>query len=243
MVLTLLSILYAKKGKTIFIRKIAGIDAINEAVGRATEMGRPVHFTCGCRATLYSDEAPQILAGLTVLSYISKLTARYGTPLIVTVSHPATLPLTEEIVKESYVAEGRGEAYEPNMVRYLSTEVPAFASGVQGILIREKVGANFLIGPLYAETLNIAETGFRVGAMQVGGTGNKTAALPMLVAVCDFTLIGEEMFAAGAYISKDQGLRSTILAGDIIKLGLLGLLAVGVLTTLASAELLRFLAM
>src|SRR5574341_2246068 len=37
----------AKKGKSLFVRRIAGLDAIEEAVGRATEMGKPVLYVPG----------------------------------------------------------------------------------------------------------------------------------------------------------------------------------------------------
>ena len=241
--LTLLFMWYAKKGKSIFIRKIGALDAIDEAVGRATEMARPVHFTTGSTATLYSDEAPQILAGLTVLSHVARLTARQRTPLITTVCDPSYLTLTEEIVREAYLKEGRPEDYRQDMVRYISQEQQAYVSGVQGIFLRENVAANFVIGPLYAEALMILETGYRVGAIQIGGTGTKTIQMPFLIAVCDYTLIGEEIYAAGAYISKDPRTLATILAGDIAKFAVELLLIVGTIITLFTPALVNLLKM
>jgi len=241
-VLTLLSIwLVRSKGMKVHVRRLAGIDAINEAIGRATELARPVHFTTGTMATLYGEEGPQILAGLSILSHIASQTAKYRTPLVVTVCHPSTLPLAEEIVRESYLKEGRADEFRPDMVRHLSTEQQAYASGVQGIFLREKVAANFMIGPLYADTLIIAETGYRVGAMQVGGTGTKTVQLPFLVAVCDYTLIGEEIFAAGAYISQNPEQLATMFAEDIAKFAVIALVLIGAIVTLFSKELLSLL--
>lgn len=232
--LTLLFMWYAKKGKSIYLRKIPGLDAIDEAVGRATEMARPVHFSTGTSGTLYSEEAPQILAGLTVLSHVARLTARHRTPLISTVCDPSSYIITQETVKESYLKEGRLDDFRPDMVRYISQEQQAYVAGVQGIFMRERVAANFMIGPLYAETLMIAETGYRVGAIQIGGTGTKTIQMPFLVAVCDYTLIGEEIYAAGAYISRAPAMLATILAGDIAKFGILILFAIGTIVTLFS---------
>lgn len=222
---------YQKRGKLIHIRRLPALDAIEEAVGRATEMGRPVHFTTGTIATLYSDEATQILAGLSVLRYVARLTARHRTGLIATVCLPDQIPLTEQIVRESYMAEGRSEDVRSDMVRHLSGEQMAYVLGVQGIFFREKVAANIMIGPLYAEALEIAETGFRVGAMQIGGTGTKTLQMPVLVAVCDFSLIGEEIYAAGAYISRDPGLLATILVEDIAKVGIVAMFIIGMVAT------------
>ncbi|MGA2785755.1 MAG: DUF6754 domain-containing protein [Candidatus Bathyarchaeia archaeon] len=231
MIMIFLCLRYVKSGKDVHIRKIMGLEGIDEAVGRATEMGRPVHFTTGTMATLYSDEAPQILAGLSVLSHVARLTARNHVPLIVTVSQPSSLPLTEEIIRQSYMKEGRSEDFSHDMVRYISTEQQAYAAGVLGIFFREKVAANFMIGPIYAESLILAEAGFRVGAMQVGGSGTKTGSVPFLIAVCDYVLIGEEMYAAGAYLSREPTMLANLLAEDLAKFGILALVIVGALVT------------
>jgi hypothetical protein len=49
---TIVTIVFAirksQKGEAPKIRRIAGLDSIEEALGRATEMGRPVHYTPGC---------------------------------------------------------------------------------------------------------------------------------------------------------------------------------------------------
>ena len=241
--LMLLSIWYQRGGKRISIRKLAGLDAIEEAVGRATEMGRPVHFSTGTQATLYGEEAPQILAGLTVLGYISRLTAKHRTPLIVTVAHPSSLPLAEGIVKESYLKEGHPEDFRPDMVRYISTEQQGYVAGVQGIFRREKVAANIMIGPAYSDLHSILETGYRVGAIQIAGTGTKTLQLPYIIAICDHALIGEEIYAAGAYISREPDLLATMLAQDISKYGVLGLFIIGTILTLFSKSFLSLLNM
>lgn len=39
--------LRARVGKLPYIRRVAGLDAIEEAVGRATELGRPVFYVPG----------------------------------------------------------------------------------------------------------------------------------------------------------------------------------------------------
>lgn len=231
LILSFICIQYQKKGKPIHIRRIAALDAIDQAVGRATETGRPVHFSTGTIATLYTDEAPQVLAGLSCLRYIAGLTAKYVTPLIVTVADPSSLPLTEEIVREAYLKEGKANLYDQSMVRHIATEQQAYGAGVQGLFFREKVGANFLIGPIYAESLVIVEAGYRIGAMQVCGSGTKTGATPAFIAVCDYVLLGEEIFAAGAYLSRDPGMLATILAEDLTKFAISGIIILATIVT------------
>src|SRR5690554_6251231 len=142
-VIMLVAVRRAKKGKKYFIRRIAGLEAIEEAVGRATEMGRPVHFSPGI-AALSEETAAQTLAGLAVLGYVSRLTAKYDTDLIVTNRMPEVLPISEEVVRQSYLTEGKPESYNPDNIRFLSDEQFAYAAGCMGIMAREKVAANIM---------------------------------------------------------------------------------------------------
>lgn len=218
----------AQKGKKPFIRKINGLEAIDEAVGRATEMGRPVHFSPGI-ASLGEEAAAQTLAGLSVLGYVAKLTAKYDTPLIVTIRIPEVLPISEEVVKQSYLAEGKPDAYNPNNIRFLSNEQFAYAAGCLGIMTREKVATNIMMGAFWAESLIFAEGGFAAGSIQVAGTANNHQ-LPFFIAACDYTLIGEELFAAGAYLSEDPLQLGSIAVQDLGKIVAILLIAIGTLT-------------
>lgn len=219
----------AQKGKKPFIRKINGLEAIDEAVGRATEMGRPVHFSPGI-ASLGEEAAAQTLAGLSVLGYVGKLTAKYDTPLIVTIRVPEVLPIAEEVVKQSYLAEGKPDAYKADNIRFLSNEQFAYAAGCLGIMTREKVATNIMMGAFWAESLIFAEGGFAAGSIQVAGTANNHQ-LPFFIAACDYTLIGEELFAAGAYLSEDPLQLGSIAVQDIGKILAIVLIAIGTITS------------
>jgi hypothetical protein len=152
--------------------------------------------------------------------------------LIATVPKPENIPLTENIIRDSYMAENRMDEYSPDIVRHLSPNQQAYISGVQGIFFREKVAANIFIGCLWAEALPIVETGYRVGAMQVSGTASAVASIPALVAVCDYTLIGDEIYAAAAYASEDPKGLSSVLMSDISKAVMVVLLVIGTFFTL-----------
>jgi hypothetical protein len=204
MILLVAAILYnirlAMRGKDFYVRDIPGLRAIEEFVGRATEMGRPVHFSSGV-GTLTGASAPEMFAGLQVLSYLARLCARYDTRLIATACQPDVFLSTIETVRQGYVEEGKPEKFKETDVRYLSTNQWAYSAGIIGIVSREEVAANILIGAFAAETMLLAEASFQAGATQIAGTTNMYQ-LPFFVASCDFTLIGEEMFAAGAFLSK-----------------------------------------
>lgn len=219
----------AKQGKVPQIKRIAGLDAIDEAVGRATEMGKPVHFTIGHAAGgLSGAMAAQILAGLSVLGYVGELTAKYGARIFATVAQPDTLPLHEEILRLAYQKQGKPDALAPDAVRFISIDLYAYSAGVLGEIEREKPAANIMIGPFWMESLLFTESGFRQGAIQIAGTA-RTSQIPFFVATCDYTLIGEEIFAAGAYLSKEPSQVATIAAQDIGKIFALLLLISGLL--------------
>ncbi|QOR33745.1 hypothetical protein IMX26_09545 [Clostridium sp. 'deep sea'] len=218
------------RGGTVFsIRTIAGLDAIEEAVGRATEMGRMVHFSPGI-APLSGVTAAQTFAGLETLGLVAKLVARYGARLFVSIRQPIVLPLAEEVVRQAYMSEGNIEAFDEDSVQYLSSEQFAYAAAVMGVIQREKAAASILLGAFWAESLMIAEAGFHAGAIQIAGSAN-ISQVPFFVAACDYVLIGEELYAAGAIASGNPIKLGSIAGQDIGKLYVMVLLVAGVLTT------------
>jgi hypothetical protein len=112
------------------------------------------------------------------------------------------------------------------MVHYLTDDQFAYAAGVNGIMKREKPAACLYMGKFYAESLLLAETGNSIGAIQIAGTASQSQ-IPFFVTACDYTLIGEEFFAASAYLSKKPELLGIVKGQDIIKLVILTMIIVG----------------
>ncbi len=189
---------HARSGKKLWVRKIAGLEAIDEAVGRATEMGRPVLFVAG----IQDINEIQTLAGLTVLSRVAKTAAEYGAQIEVPTCRSLVMAAARETVEAAYLAAGAPDSYQPDRIHYLTDEQFAFVAGVTGYMVREEPAACIYMGGFYAESLILAETGNHIGAIQVAGTAMPSQ-LPFFVASCDYTLIGEEFFAASAYLSGD----------------------------------------
>jgi hypothetical protein len=222
----------AKKGKSLFIRRIAGLDAIEEAVGRATEMGKPVLYISG----IEDVDNIQTVASMIILGNVAKMVAGYDTPLFVPICRPFVVPVAEERVKEGYAAAGRPDAYNRDNVRYISDEQFAYAAGVNGIMLRDRPAANLMFGSFFAESLMLAETGFLTGAIQVAGTAN-IHQLPFFIVACDYTVIGEELFATSAYLSKEPKLLGSLKGSDLTKAIIIGLLALGaILVSLGAIE-------
>jgi len=214
----------AQRGEEIPIRRIAGLDALDEAIGRSTEMGRPVLYVPGI------DEIKEIqtIYSMMILRHVARKTAEFGTDLIVPVKDSVVMTFAEEAVKQGCMDAGRPDAFVADNVRYLSNEQFAYCAGVAGIMTREQPAANIMLGMFFAESLILAETGFASGAIQVAGTA-KQHQLPFFVAACDYTIIGEEYFAVTAYLTREPGLLGTIRAADMTKLVAIAALILGVL--------------
>ena len=215
------SVVSAQRGRLPFIRRIAGLDAIDEAVGRATEMGRPMLFSPGI-----SGLGMVTLQALSVASHVGRKAVKYGTRLIIPVCDSTVMPISEQMMREAYTAEGHAESFRPEDIRFLSDRQFAYAAGVTGILHRERVAASFLFGQFYAEALILAENGQAVGAIQVAGTPDLTQ-IPFFVVTCDYTIIGDEFYAATAYISHEPTLLGSLVGQDLGKALLFSLVLVG----------------
>jgi hypothetical protein len=213
----------AKGGRELYIRKIAGLEAVDDAVGRATEMGRKIFYIPG----IMDMDSMQTIAGVTILGRVAKLAAEYEAKLEVPVSRSLVMVTCRETVKEAYLNAGRPDAYNDNMVYYLTDDQFGYAAALDGLFLRDRPAAVFLQGQFYAESLILAETANSVGAIQIAGTAMPSQ-LPFFVAACDYTLIGEELFAASAYLSKDPKLLGSLKGQDVGKFIFLLVILVGV---------------
>jgi len=220
--LILFFIKQAKGGKELYIRRIAGLEAIDEAVGRATELGRPVMFIAG----IMDIDDLQTIAGITILRRVAKKAAEYESQILMPTSRSLVMTAAQETVKEAYYDAGRPDIFNPNNVFYLTDDQFGFAAGCDGIMVREKPGAIFMMGSFYAESLILAETGHSTGAIQIAGTAMPSQ-LPFFVTACDYTLIGEEFFAASAYLSKDPLQLGSLKGQDWGKAMFFALIVVG----------------
>ena len=203
----------ARAGRSLKVRKIAGLEAVDEAVGRATEMGRSCLFVPG----ILDINDMQTVAGITVLSRVAGLAAEYDAMLEVPTSRSLVMTTARETVQAAYFGAGRPDAYNEDNIYYLTDEQFGYVAGVTGTMVRDKPAACFYMGAFFAESLILAETGNSIGAIQVAGTAMPSQ-LPFFVAACDYTLIGEEFFAASAYLSGEEHQLGSLKGQDVGKM-------------------------
>jgi hypothetical protein len=211
-----------RRPQDVYIRRMPGVDAIEDAVGRSTEMGRPVLYVTG----IEDVQDIMTIASLLILGHVAELTAAYDTEIKVANYYPITMVVAEEVVRAGYAKAGRADAHRPENVLFITAEQFAFAAGVNGIILRDRPATNIYFGRFYGESLLLAETGFVTGAVQIAGTAELTQ-LPFFVAACDYALIGEELYATSAYLAREPSLLANIKAGDGHKLVAILFIVVG----------------
>lgn len=217
-----------KTGKEVYIRRIPGLNAIDEAVGRATEMGRPVIMVPGLPD--YVDAI--VVQAMNIFSYVSRIAARFSNPILVCCYNASVFTVAQEMIRDVYQQEGAIERYDQDSVRFISDRQFAFAAGVSGLILREQAAATFFLGNFYAESLILAETANSVGAIQVASSTQNTQT-PFFIAACDYVLIGDEFYAASAYLTRQPVLVGSLVGQDWSKIAVIGSVSLGMLMTTA----------
>ncbi|MDF0666743.1 MAG: hypothetical protein P0119_11825 [Nitrospira sp.] len=210
------------KRKEIFLRRIPGLDAVDEAIGRATELGKPILYLTGA----HDLHDPSTIAAAVILGKVAKRAALYETELMVPHREPITMAVCQEITKQAYLEAGKPDLFKEDANFFITADQFSYTAAVDGIMLRKKPAANFFMGAYFAEALLLTETGASTGAIQIAGTDSDHQ-LPFFVTTCDYTLIGEELYAASAYLSREPVQIGTLRGQDIGKAVILGMLAVG----------------
>jgi hypothetical protein len=228
-----------KRGGPLNLRPIAAYQALTSLFARSAEAGQPVHLSLGTTGVgdVYTTDT---MAAFNVLEYLTERGAISAAPPIVTLAHPLALPVAQDIMRRVYRQLGVQEEYDSTRARLVAPDPLAFttsrtdafgyAVGVMRLVTQQKLAANVMIGRFGDEFLLMAEPGAQRDLIQIGGT-SAPEVLPFVYATMKSPLIGEEIYAGGAYLSGKLAHLSSLFAQDVFR----WLLVVGML----SAALLR----
>ncbi|MCG3181276.1 MAG: hypothetical protein BIFFINMI_03655 [Phycisphaerae bacterium] len=206
----------------LFIRRIGGLEAVDEALGRAAEMGKPVFF-CHGPGDL---SAVVTISAINLLGKIAERVGEYGIRMKVTCLDYLVMQVSQEMVRDAYTRVGRPDAYNDDDVFFVTGDTFAYSAAVSGMMMREKAGTAFFFGRFGSESLLLSETGAVTKAIQIAGTDSFNQ-IPFFITTCDYTLIAEEMYAASAYLSREPRLVGAVKGQDVVKAIMMTIIVVG----------------
>ena len=225
-----------KRGAQLTLRPIDAYSALKGLLARAAEAGQPVHLSVGI-AGIGDQNTADTTAGLIVLEYLAERAAISASPPIVTIANPTALPVAQDLIRRAYRRQGYPEEYDPARVRFIAPTNPtqssaalpipalyantpqdafAYAAGTMRVLNQHKLTANVMVGQFGDEFLLLGETGARRNLDQIGGTSTVNT-LPFVYATVAHPLIGEEIYAGGAYLSDRPAHLSSLAAQDVLR--------------------------
>ena len=230
---------YMNRGELPFIRRVPAVDAIEEGVGRATELGRPVICSPGIAVAGLDYWT---VAALSMLTHVARLCARNDIPLLVPLggsdqSYTAT-EVARDLVEAQYRLEGKMEAFNVDNMPFLSGRQFAWASGYVGMMLRNKPATDIMVGVQWASAMYMSEVANTVGAMQISGS-TYLSNIACLATSSDYVMKGEEQTAAGAYLSRDPVQLASIRTQDIIKVLAIVVTVVGVIALAMGSDIMQ----
>jgi len=229
----------ARQGKTLDIKTISCVEALDEAVGRASEMGTSIWFGTG-NAGLNGQYATMNIAALSILGRVAELCGKYGVFLQYMCNIPHMLPISQDLIKEGYTKGGRPDMYTDDMSLYVGASQSALVAATQGYILEKKPSVIMIFGATMYEMLNTLSFGSRVGALMLAGTPRLYYQSATLLAA-DYQLIGEELYAAGALVSGDPIQVGAIMGEDWSKLVVTALMIIFAIATNIGNTLYNFL--
>jgi len=206
----------AEGGNPPKIRPVPLIEELDNIVGRASEMGRPIHFSTGYGG-LHDEWAVMCVAGLALLSKVAELCGKHRVWLQFTCFRGYLVPIGQDLLKTGYEKGGTPDMYSPDMVSYVGEDQPAYIAFMMDYFMSERPAVGFMFGAIQAEMNHHLMMCARVGAICCAGTP-RLYYQGKIALMADYGLLGEELYVAGASITKDPVHLGSIEAEDYSKL-------------------------
>lgn len=213
-ILLFVFILMRRRSSGMF-RDIAAYDRLNRAVGHAVEDGTRLHVSIG-RGNLFTSRGGSALAGLSMLRRLSERTSQSDNPPIVTSGDASLTILSQDTLQSGYRAAGAEDQYRFTTGRLTGLTPFAFAAGTMFVMQDEHVSANVVIGNLGSEAALLVEAADREDTDLIAASDN-VSTQSILYATSQDPLIGEELFAAGAYIGAGSSHEASLQVQDVLR--------------------------
>lgn len=203
--------------RTISRRPLPGLELMRRALARGAETGRAIHLSPGSGAIGARGSTAETVAGLLAAEHVASEAALNGAPILVSSGDAVAHLALRGSLRQAYQRAGLGQDYDPANVQLLAHQDPmAYASGITTLYGREKLEVSQLNGSFGQEFLLAGEVGAQHEIPQLAGA-TSTTALPLIYLTADGALVGEEVYAAEAYLARSPAPMARLLTMDALR--------------------------
>jgi hypothetical protein len=207
------------------LREIRAFNRLRRAVGLAVEAGTRLHVSLG-RGGIIGTESGPALAGFTILERITRAASISDRPPIATSGDSILSILSQDTLRGTYRAMGVEHDYKPGSAQLTGLTPLSYAAGTMPVIRDGQVSANVLAGHFGSEVALITEAGERAGSITIAGT-DSLPGQAVLFAASQEPLIGEELFAGGAYLSAGAFHIASLRTVDVFRWALIVVILIG----------------
>lgn len=211
-------------------RDIASFRQIRRAISMVVEDGSRLHVSLG-RGSLLTPFGAAGLAGLSMLRRLGETTSLSDRPPIATTGDPVINLLAQETLRTAQEAVAKDKRFDPTQGRITGMTPFSYAAGAMPYIRDDQVSTNVLIGNYGVEVALLTEAAEREGSSMIAASDNLPAQA-VLYAATSGSLIGEELFAVGAYHQAGHFHSASLRVQDILRWGIIAVIFVGILLKL-----------
>jgi len=218
----------SKRKERFELRSIPAYNATRQGLAIAAETGRAVHTSPGSGGVGSGDIATaSTLAGMAIVESMARVGAITGAPVEATTNDAIAYALTDNSLRRGYERAGWSLENESGSARFLTHNDPlAYAAAAADVVAQNKVSHAVMAGKFGPEVLLIMEAQRRSGAQQIVGSSDPQA-LALIQISADHALIGEEIFASGAYLERRTSHIASLMAQDGLRWVVIALIIIG----------------
>lgn len=196
-------------------RPIEAYERLNRAVGLAVESGTRLHISLG-RGNLFTTRGASALAGLAMLRKLTERTSLSDRPPLVTSGDASLAILSQDTLQSGYRAAAAEDQYRFSTGRLTGFTPFSYAAGALPVTRDENVSTNVFIGDFGTESALLAEAAERGNSTLIAASDNLSAQ-SVFYATAQDPLIGEELFAAGAYVGAGATHEASLIVQDVLR--------------------------
>lgn len=223
--LMILFLVFGRTRKAGALRPIRAFDRLKREIGLAVEAGKRLHVSLG-RGGMVGMEDGSALVGLSILERVARTASVSDRPPVATSGEGSVAILSQDTTRSVFSSIGAETQYDPSFGRVAGLTPFSYAAGVIPVIYDEQVAMTVMAGHFGSEAALITDAAERNNSVTLAGSDD-IQAQAVLYATADEPLIGEELYATGAYLKSGPAHMASLRAQDVIRWGLVVVILAG----------------